>query len=127
MQLQLRPFAPETDLPFVRDSWLRSARQHHLSFSFPDITMLLERNRTDVLCEADSPVLIYAWICHSKDQLWFVYVKNTVRRQGLATQLLRQVMGQGDWWSVCTTPQYAGVEAKAKHQPEASALLVSTS
>ena len=118
MRWKLRPYS-ESDFALVIDSWLKSSREHGLSgFKRSDIVKLIETKTIRICCDEEKPEVIHGWICHGVHpyggpQLWYVYVKEMFRRQGLASWLIRSTMPE-QWAPVITTPEFEKLRAKLK-------------
>lgn len=89
--------ARETDVPFILQSWLRSywagnafqvdpkiySRSFHLF-----ISKLLEHSAVWVAAVPEDEDCIAGWLAHYCNALHYVYVKGSLRRQGIARQMI---------------------------------------
>jgi GNAT superfamily N-acetyltransferase len=93
----LRGPAP-TDIPFVLNSWLKSARDvgDHASMSNAvyfagyrnECVAKLETGNVTVACSSEDPDQIYGWLAWTGRVIHYVYVKHPYRRFGLARAMV---------------------------------------
>ena len=97
--------ASNSHLRFVTDSWLESySRCRDCRAIAVDVYRIVQRDRIArclessrivvATCEAD-PDLVIGWACGRVGRLHYVYVKARYRRQGVASELVRVVCGEG--------------------------------
>lgn len=54
----------------------------------------LRRNAVAVACDAEDEDRLYGWACGSPGKLVYVYVRDTRRRMGIASELVAAVCGE---------------------------------
>jgi GNAT superfamily N-acetyltransferase len=109
--VEYRLVTPE-DIPFVMSSWIKSFRPSPWAGVFRNnrfteetkgtILDLLERGAIiEVACSKNDPTNILGWACGERLRdgsvvCHYVYVKQAVRRMGLASELLEHIRGSQD-------------------------------
>lgn len=98
LELLIRPYAPECDERYVLACWTRGMAAAVgvdvlacRALVRALVTDLMRRSEVTVLCAADRPDHILGWLAGERDCLHWVHTKAGlgVRRQGLATMLVR--------------------------------------
>jgi hypothetical protein len=99
----VRPGNPETDINYVRSSWLRSyvesefARSINHDLYFQKHTRLvndlLSRCQVTVACDPEDETFIFGWMAFEPDPacIHYVNVKNKYRHYGVAKRLVTSV------------------------------------
>ena len=89
MNYALRPARP-TDLPYVVDTWIKSARSPHerLRDATGRVRAIIAQPTTTlvVACLPDDDDAILGWACHTPDKM-YSYVRRGARDQGLEKAL----------------------------------------
>ena len=101
LPIVLRPGNPDTDLNYVRSSWLKTystsdfakSINHDLFFKRHTVVVndLLSRCLVTVACDPEDPSFIFGWIAYELDPacVHYVCVKNRYRRDyGVGKRLL---------------------------------------
>ena len=137
--IKIKPLSINADkeVHFVLDSWAYSLHGrdrnhpkdpkrgiHALSIIKPEdfkeyVTPHIERltQTADVLIAIDTvdPELFYGWVCYGQGVLYYIYVKEAVRRFGIGTALIQAAALNQEtecaWW----TPHFYGF---AKHKQQ---------
>jgi GNAT superfamily N-acetyltransferase len=106
-EIQLAVRAPNVkDIDFITNSWLESFRDGYFVSTVPNrvyynqhhkiMEKLLPRSVVLVACNEKDPDHLYGWICAEvMDQhliLHYVYVKDSLRRFGIAKKLIQYLM-----------------------------------
>lgn len=89
------------DVPFILNSWLKSARNvgdsRHMSNDVyytnyrDECVKKLKAGFVTVACNPDIPSQIFGWAAASDTALHYVYVKEPYRKRGIAGQLVRHL------------------------------------
>jgi GNAT superfamily N-acetyltransferase len=107
--LQLVDFVAmaETDINFVRQSWLKSNRSRcgwapkaeYFALHHDVVEGLLARADTTLAVNKNDPSQILGWVCAEKTNgtpiVHYVYVKSAFRKNRLGSVLLNVAVGQG--------------------------------
>lgn len=95
----------KTDVPFVLNSWWRSSQEARLNFTIIDIQGITEENPIKVCCDDLDESLIFGWVCYHEYKLYYIYVKQIVRRTGIGTLLLKEAFRYEEPIPICLTPK----------------------
>lgn len=99
--VKFRP-ADETDVSFIFSSWLKSFKAHagpiksvvYYEYQHRKIVQLLQRSYVTIACSPDDTEQIIGYVVHEEINGVFVahyaYVKNSFRKLGVLTQLMRE-------------------------------------
>lgn len=104
INLTYRPVSPGSAYNFAISSWLKTweyyvvERQGMLVREFyreyhPVVSDRLERSRTLLAVFADDPDCYVGYVCGDPGVLHFAWIKKAFRRDGIATELIKQVCG----------------------------------
>lgn len=99
-EVTIRAFDPDTDSAIIYDSWPKGVYygrtnrirdSKHLWFKefFEQAQVILARAKVYVACMGDDPSTIFGYSIVDGDTLEFVYVKGMMRKQGIATLLVK--------------------------------------
>lgn len=128
-EVSLRP-ATQADLNFILSSWVKSYREHAGDMPGPIyyegqrnlVTTLLQRCGATIACDPDDPSAIFGYVVSEKRGpvvvVHYVYVKHTLRRLGIARQLLAEVGARGCHYTHQTKiGRVIGKKMEAKFNP----------
>lgn len=98
------------DKNFVLASWKRSYFNQRPERDRAEVIRILDRTiaalekagmRTLVACSVDRPDFIHGFVCFDSRAVHYVFVRESKRRNGVATELVREA-GHGSEPTVCT-------------------------
>ena len=106
VELNVR-YAHDLDVDFITNSWLESFRDGYFNSTVPNrvyfhehhkiLEAILPRSQVLVMCNAERPDQILAWMCYELVDnvmvVHYVYVKNLLRKKGLAWRLFDFAQG----------------------------------
>lgn len=99
MTVVIRP-ATERDYGYVHTSWVESWRYQVAPGAVPkawadavgaDVASRMRAGRLVVACDVDDADRLYGFACGKAGRLWYVYVRETRRRRGLAARLVGEL------------------------------------
>ncbi len=100
INLKIRPYH-KGDYGFILDSWIKTYKDH--SSTSPSmywheqklvIDYLLDTACTYVLCSPEDPTALHGYICGEMGRyIHYVYIPFKLRKNGLARELIRHLLG----------------------------------